>query len=92
MRALFLTLVLANAAFFGWARWVDVRPVAGSVSDFEGAAAAPRLTLVHAPAMDRSAQPPRRDPPRAGTGSDESLVDSQEIGRRDASCSSIGPF
>ena len=79
MRALFLTLLLANLLFFGWTRWID-KPVAGRAAH---ANAAPLQLLATAPASPAGTAPG----PDAASGAN-AAGSATTVAR----CSSFGPF
>jgi cell division protein FtsN len=93
MRALFLTLLLANGAFFAWATWVDVRPQSGAPAAVVGRSTAPRLTLVEG-SQDSSrpteAVAERTIEPEPSVSAEMSAEFARQVAA--SACLSVGPF
>ena len=97
MRGLLYLLLLANVAFFGWARWIDVPPAAQGTANAAGTAGAatlPMLALADAGAAPGNASPGPANVAGAAAGAASAPVPSGARSGQDAParCRSLGPF
>lgn len=94
MRALFLSLMLANAAFFAWAKWVDVRPDSVAQTSATRATAATRLLLAEEEALaTHTVEQEAVGPERLDDATASADLPPQDVVDFEASgCLSVGPF